>query len=181
MRRPRHDSKARSMGSDFTAKRNSVRVPSRVVIGKLGNAGLRWTVNGGPFATAQGVWHLARYRAARGRGRIHGLSWLIGSPSGSHRRAAQLTQLFLRALGSGCLFRRRPFEGRSSGDEQPRYAYMVGTCRMRVMTPAFGCPDQRRGGKHAVECKDRCTVGERTRTASARPAIAARCNAVTPS
>src|SRR5215467_6573808 len=72
---------------------------------------------------------------------------LKADSSGSHtRRAAQLAQLLLRALGSGCLFGRYPLERRSSGDEQPRDADMVGARLTRTMTPAFGCPDQRRGG-----------------------------------
>ena len=33
--------------------------------------------------------------------------------------------------------------------------------RMRTVTPSFGCPDQRRGGKHAVERVDKCAVREK--------------------
>src|SRR5262249_22240532 len=33
--------------------------------------------------------------------------------------------------------------------------------RMRTMAPSLGCPDQRRGGKHAVECVDGCAIREK--------------------
>src|SRR5215470_18052084 len=86
----------------------------------------------------------------------------VAFSSGSHRRrATKLTQLLLRAFGAGRVFGSYPVERRSSGDEQPRDADMVGTVLTRVMTPSFGCPDQRRGGKHAVERIDRCAVGEK--------------------